>query len=232
MNLKYKYLPILIFFFVLIALTSYSQKIGIIGGSTLSDMFITNERDDIYNDFIWRRGYHFGILSEINIKNKVLIEPRILYTTKGMREDSETPEEIVIKTKVDFDVTYIDIQLPIKYKFKTKKISAFLLGGLYSGIGLKGHVSGEGLAKTQNGIETYERDFDFSFGRDVKKDKLRKIDIGVVGGLGIEYKGFQLSTIYSLGLANISTYQENGTIYKNRTLMFSFGYLYLIPSKN
>ena len=55
-------------------------------------------------------------------------------------------------------------------------------------------------------------------------DNIKPFDFGLQAGAGIEFNSFQVGVSYGLGLANISSYTDNGSKISNRVLGISLGY--------
>jgi len=71
--------------------------------------------------------------------------------------------------------------------------------------------------------EVVSKEEDVRWGSDEEAD-LKKMDFGLTVGAGIELNSLQMGLTYSLGLANISPYSENGYKISNRVLGISIGY--------
>ena len=59
---------------------------------------------------------------------------------------------------------------------------------------------------------------------DEDNDDLKRLDMGLTFGGGVEINAIMLGISYDLGLANISSYQQDGATSKNKVLKFSVGY--------
>jgi len=55
-------------------------------------------------------------------------------------------------------------------------------------------------------------------------DFLKRLDFGLTGGAGIEINFIQIDLSYGLGLANISSYTNDGDKINNRVLGIFLGY--------
>ena len=63
---------------------------------------------------------------------------------------------------------------------------------------------------------------DVKFGTD--NDDLKRLDMGISVGGGVEFESFLIGVSYDYGLMNISPSNEYNTKNKNRVLKFTLGY--------
>ena len=92
--------------------------------------------------------------------------------------------------------------------------------GPYVGFGLSGKV--KTTHEFQGREETEEEDL--NFGSDVDEDALKRLDMGLTFGSGVEIKSISFRISYDLGLSNLVVNQDDGATVKNRVLKFSVGY--------
>ena len=200
------------------ALETFAQSVTLKGGLNMADMLITEEGEEVNEEFKMNPGFHFGILTEFQLSDGLSFEPGLLLMTKGTRaEEEETYQGIVGKYEAKINLYYLDI--PLNLKLSTDAGSAKIFGtfGPYIGMGLSGKskftYSGNGDSETE--------EEDIEWGKD--KDLLR-LDWGLGAGAGIEFGKLQLGVSYALGLANIAAESEDDSGAKNRVLSISVGY--------
>ena len=113
----------------------------------------------------------------------------------------------------------MDIPVTAKTSFDLGNTKIYGVFGPYLGIGLSGKTK---LELEYDG-EVVSKEEDVRWGSDEEAD-LKKMDFGLTVVAGIELNSFQMGLTYSLGLANISPYSENGYKISNRVLGISIGY--------
>lgn len=118
------------------------------------------------------------------------------------------------------NIYYLDIPLTAKAIFDVGGSKIYGTFGPYIGMGLSGKIKSE---YTGN-YETETDEEDINFGSDKDEDDLKRLDYGLTAGVGIELKSIQIGINYNLGLANISSYTDDGNKISNRVLGISVGY--------
>ena len=83
---------------------------------------------------------------------------------------------------------------------------------------LKSKITGAGLDTDET--ETIE------WGSDAEEDDLKRLDFGVSIGAGVELNALQIGLFYNLGLANISSYTDDGATIQNRGLGLSVAWFF------
>jgi len=204
-------LPFLLFT-LLLAHQSNAQSFIVKGGFNLSKIYVADEDDSYSDEYDMKPGFHIGGAVEIPINQTFMFEPGIIFITKGVKMDDPDYE---ISSKVNLN--YID--MPLLFKASTSNnegLGFYGAVGPYIGIGLNGKGT------TEYGGE--EESADIKFGSDEDEDDLKRLDMGISVGGGIEFSSFQFGVSYDYGLMNIATYQDYGNKVKNRVLKFTLGY--------
>lgn len=161
-----------------------------------------------------KTGYHVGGYLSIPVGNRLVIEPALLYSTKGMKVVQTLVGNSIfnVKAEITDDAHYLD--LPVVAK-------VFIADGfhLYGGPQLSYLIS--------NKLEAEAGVFGFSLGEDFKLDRgLRKFDIGLAAGLGYQFQnGINLGAGYDYGLTSLDEGAGNFDVF-NRVLKFSVGYTF------
>jgi len=233
MNMKQRQKLIVLIILTILCIPSFAQmevskpdrflpKIGVKAGLTLSNFL--DEEDDYSNstNYNMRVGFHAGIFVEIPISNRFAFEPGILFLTKGYYysdswTDSIEQEHEYYEEKYLY---YLDIPLPFKASLEFGGIKIFGTAGPYLGIGIGGKIYDYDKI---DGVKD-ESEEKVSWGSTEGKDHLKPFDYGLTFGAGVEFKSFQLSFAYDLGLANISVYTEEGYKINNRVMLVSLAY--------
>jgi len=179
-------------FYVTLMYSQFSARIG----ANWSDAAL-NFADDshIKNKF----GFHFGIMTDLNIKQNFSFRPGILFSQRGYRIN-EGDENFKL------NINYLDIPLTFTYSFLPKKKGLFVEAGpniLYL----------LGARQTSNGVNQNFNGF------------INNIDIGLVGGVGyrISYNlGLGINCNY--GLRNLPKGAEGDDTITNRNISCYFFY--------
>lgn len=173
------------------------------------------------DEFKIKTGFHIGAGFEIPITNFLWIEPGMLISTRGMRmveegydggeawKDTETANQY-----------YLDIPVNVMLGYDFGSVKVYGILGPYFGIGLAGKYKWkeEWDGQSDSGSE------DIEWGDNPDLDDVKRPDFGLRWGAGAQFKGFELSLIYALGLSNISAYQEYNNTWKHRVFGITFGY--------
>lgn len=131
-----------------------------------------------------RYGFHIGGLAHIHITPSFGVQPELVYSTEGARQQVGRNEEVTWKTD------YINVPVMFQYMFSNGfRLEAGPQLGLM--VGAK--------SEDQDGIE------------DSQEDYFRSGNVGLGVGLGyLSYSGFGIGGRYNAGLTNILE-EGNGT---------------------
>jgi len=209
---------LMILFVVLFCYQTNAQTFGIKGGLNLANMLEKDDDDTYSNDYSMNPGFHLGFTVDVPFNDFLSFEPGLLLTTKGMKYEDEI---MGVDIKAKANLYYLDIPLTIKASHDLGGgLKMFGAVGPYVGLGLSGKV--KATAEYQGEKETEEEDVEW--GSDEDEDDLKRLDMGLTFGAGVEINSILVGISYDLGLSNISAYQDYGTTSKNRVLKFSVGY--------
>lgn len=208
----------MIFFVTLFCYQANAQTFGVKGGLSLSTMLEKDDDETYSNDYSMKPGFHVGFIVDVPLNEFLSFEPGMIITTKGMKyEDKIMGVDISAKA----NLYYLDIPLALKASHDLGGgLKMFGAVGPYVGFGISGNV--EAMAEYMGEEETEETDI--KWGNDEYDDHFKRLDMGLTFGGGVEINAVLLGISYDLGLANISSYQDDGTTSKNRVLKFSIGY--------
>ena len=217
MKLKRNFINITIF---ILCLSLNAQNINIRGGLNLSNIY-KEDNLGVYSDLLkLNPGYHFGCLADIPINNFFALESGIIYSSKGYKLETY---EVGITTTVKQYLYYLDIPLNIRiYSQIDEKISVQVTLGAFAGYGITGttktRISGYGQEYTEReGI---------SWGNDEVNDDYKRPDMGLTFGGGLEINFISIGFYYDYGLANISSFQNNGAKINTKVFKVSLGYIF------
>ncbi|MBW1613263.1 MAG: PorT family protein [Deltaproteobacteria bacterium] len=204
----------------LLYLQSSAQTFGLKAGLNMATMFEEDDYDTYSNDYSMNPGFHLGLTVGVPFNDFLSFESGLLLETKGMKyEDNILDVDVVVKA----NLFYLDIPLTLRATTNLESgLKLYGAVGPYVGIGLSGKLK----AKAEYQGETETEEEDINWGNDEDMDDLKRIDMGLTFGGGIEINAITLGISYDLGLSNISSYQDEGTTSQNRVLRFSVGYMF------
>ncbi|QQS29600.1 MAG: PorT family protein [Sphingobacteriales bacterium] len=219
MSIVFKKFIIFIVFFLSFIQLPFAQNIIVTTGLNLSNMLANYDDLTLGENLSMKPGFHVGTTFSFPISDIISFEPCILFETKGFKFKENV---LGIKTVLTTNLYYVDIPMSAKVNYSINDdISVFGGFGPYLGLGLIGNI------KTKFNVwgykETEKEKLDW--GNNEEEDDLKRFDFGLTFRAGANYKMFQASISYDIGLVNISSYTEDETKAKNRVLRFSIGYL-------
>lgn len=212
----------LIYGVMLVALTlpTLAQSFGIKGGLNLANMIVKDDDGTMSDDFKMNPGYLVGLTAEIPVAETASFETGLFLSTKGFKmNEEETFNGSTYTFKSKANLLYLDIPLLAKAYFDAGPSKIYGAFGPYLGYGLSGKIKSEVTGGGET--ETDEEDVDWGSGED---NELKRLDYGLMAGVGIEVSSLQIGLNYSLGLANIASTTENGSKANNRVLSITVAY--------
>lgn len=211
---------LVLLFVTLFCYQANAQTFGVRGGLNLANMLEEDDEDTYSNDYSMNPGFHLGLTVDMPINEAVSFESGLIFNTKGMKYKVE---EMGAEMVANANLYYLDIPLTIKGTHVLGDgLKMYGLIGPYVGFGLSGKIK---IAIEYEGQEETE-EVDIEWGNDENEDDLKRLDMGLTFGAGVEMDKVVLGISYDLGLSNIASYQDYGTTSKNRVLKFSVGYLF------
>jgi hypothetical protein len=181
-------------------------KFGPKAGLNLSTMTLKNS--GIAVDPKTLVGFHVGVISEIPLKGNFVLQPALLYSSKGSKY-SFGGEDMSISPG------FIELPVNAVYKFDIGNMKLFLNAGPYFAYGISGKIKSGGESQS------------IEFGSDDNAD-MKPFDMGINFGAGLEIQNFLISLNYDLGLANlvpgVSSTDEADA--KTRVIGISAGYFF------
>ena len=164
-------------------------------------------------------GFHVGSYLEIPVGERLVIEPALLYSQKGIRVEGRLPEDlpgILDILNVNATVTnrahYIDMPVIARYY-------------LNEGFNIFGGPQISYLASNKLNVEAGALGFNvLNQALDINEG-FRKVDVGLTAGLGYKLPGgVNISASYDFGLTSLDD-RSNFDAY-NRTAKVSVGYTF------
>lgn len=159
-----------------------------------------------------RFGFHAGGMMEYSFSPSFAIQPELLFSMNSTGQEYDITEDVTQKTHID--IWQIQVPINLKYKLGDDALGYFVTAGPYFGIGLSGKLKGDGMGSRN----IYDED---EMGTDLN---LKRFDIGIGVGLGVEIKKIMVGASYQFGLMNLS----NANKVKSRvgTFQLSVGYFF------
>jgi hypothetical protein len=179
-------------------------KFGAKVGLNLSTMTLKNS--GIAMDPKALVGFHVGVISEIPLTENFVLQPALLYSSKGSKY-SFVGEEVSISPG------FIELPVNAAYKFDIGNMKFFLNAGPYFAYGISGKIKSGGSSES------------IKFGSDDNAD-MKPFDVGVNFGAGLEITNFFISLNYELGLTNLVPGSSDGSEAKSRVFGISVGYFF------
>jgi len=177
----------------------FGPKVGV----NLSNMTLTSSGLSLCP--VGKTGMNVGFVSEIPLKNSFVLQPGILYSTKGSNYHFSGSELSILPT-------YIEIPVNVMCKSNMGIMNMLVFAGPYAGIGVGGQ------SNKPAGLN------DIMYGSGADSD-MKAFDFGMNIGAGFELFAFQLTAQYGFSLTNLAPANLNDKVMKNRVVAFSVAYL-------
>ncbi|MBN2480655.1 MAG: PorT family protein [Bacteroidales bacterium] len=178
-------------------------KFGPVAGLNLSTMTIKVLGLNFDSETVV--GFHAGVISEIPVNENFVLQPAVLYTTKGA-------DYTVIGEEIALRPSFIEIPVNILYKYDVGPVKLFLKAGPFIAYGIGGQIE-------SNGIEV---DIDYGSGN----ADMKPFDFGLNFGAGVDFNNFLLSGQYGVGLANLTSIEAGNAEMKINVIGISLAYLF------
>lgn len=150
------------------AAQAQSIKFGVKAGASLSG-FSGKDSDGTAYKF----GFNGGVLANFGINDMFSVQPEVLYSMKGAKDDSNSDNKI--------NLNYIDV--PVLVKVATGETGLFFELGPQVGF----------LASAKNKTNSNSQDI---------KDSFKNVDFGYAAGLGFQASGAMVGLRYNGGFTN------------------------------
>jgi len=193
------------------------------GGYNIANITISENGDiDKANNL---NSFHFGIVCDLPLSAYLSFQGGLFYTGKGSKTENGTPGNAGY-FKATTNPMYVEIPLAFVGKIPVLPSLKILAGaGGYGAIAVLGKNKTEFQAG--NVVEYGNRNIDFSDNDQILilqpgYPKMKRIDYGLVGIVGVELKHFTLTANYEHGLLNVIPGTSNNKG-KNRNIALSFG---------
>jgi Outer membrane protein beta-barrel domain len=216
-----------IVFFIFITPNIFSQTIGIKAGLNLSKITTAYE-PDLNGVFNYKPGIHAGLTTNFTFSEVFGLETGVILSSKGTKYyerieyfDPFTFTTSIVELNETTSLLYLDIPLTIKATSQIGKLKIFTTFGPYIGFGLSGK---DKIEFTGSGInEKDERTIKWGTGF---SNDFKKLEGGLLAGIGVDFKPVQVSVSYDFGVLNIVSVSDKELQTKNRVIGLSLAYLF------
>lgn len=184
---------LLIFLFCITLFPAFGQRLGIIGGYSLTNTWagVTNNAVD-FNTTAYS-GFHIGPIFAMDITNRWGLEIAPQYAMRGTHFIAQ------YKTDYPYNINrqlyYLDIPLHAFVKFPAWKGQFLLFAGPSINIGLHG----KDISWESNALQKPVNTSTEIFGED---NRMKRLEIAADLGLGYEYKNLQVRASYQAAINN------------------------------
>lgn len=162
-----------------ISLFAQDTRTGIKAGLNVSNLYVNDASDENL-----RPGFHFGVFTQLPVSDFFVIQPEILYSTKGARTTYDVGP---FEGENKFNLNYVDI--PILATFRLGDAADIQIGPYISYL-LASNVSTDGDVASATG--------------ELNRDNFHTIDYGLSGGFELNFDAVTVGARYNYGLAQIA----------------------------
>jgi hypothetical protein len=194
---------------------------------------VSYNNDGEVDDANMLTSFHVGIMGDINIAKVLAIQPGILFTGKGSKIQSGSPNDITYY-KATANPLYIEVPVNavIKLPLPGSGSNIFFGAGPYiaMGVGGKRKIEGKSLNVAFSSKEKIEYSNDdpstFNNEEGTGLGVMRRFDYGFNGTAGFQFKSTMLALNYGHGLAKLQSGSNNSSDNNNkhRVLSISVGF--------
>jgi hypothetical protein len=212
--------------FTALASVAQSTRIGVRGGLQLSDIRSQpDNRAGLTDDTKMRFGYQAGIILDYSFNKVMFFQPGLLINSKGSKVVYRD-NLLGTVTTIQNNPIYVELPLLFGLRFGLENFKIFGVAGPYMGYGVAGKNSFKfespmpALNTQSEGSIRWGNETSLSDPRD-----LRRFDMGLTVGAGVELRNTQIGLYYSPGVFNISPEGSSGKLYNtligiHATLLF------------
>lgn len=161
------------------ATAQMKARAGVKGGLNASNLYVDNVDDENA-----RIGFHAGVYGQVAASEAVALQAELLFSTRGSEDHYSSG---TLQQEVKYNLNYID--LPLMVVLKAGEAVEFHLGG-YGSYLVGANISYDG---------------DLANGEDeIDRDNLKSYDMGLLGGVGVNFGNVQFGARYNYGLVELA----------------------------
>jgi len=214
---------------LLVASLTAQISFGPRAGFNLTNMNQTVEAFgmSISPDTDFKPGFQVGLVAHIPLLGEFLaIQPGLLFAQQGMRfnlQEDFSGETLEISETVN--INYLQMPINAQLSFGVGENARILLqAGPYLGFALNGSRKGKDINWDWRPGQDMIIDFDESIEFGSGDEEMRRFDLGLGFGAGVQFGRLQVGIGYNLGLANLSNINVVTT--RNNGLAFTATWLF------
>ena len=184
-------------FLAVILTTSYAQAQPTFGVRTGFSLTCFGGNNINYENAKMKPGFQIGVVGEFGFSESFVIQPGILFATQGAKADFSYISYIGgswIGEKT-LNLNYLQVPINALYKIDLGDMKLFVQAGTYFGIAISGKVK----EKLTGGGGTFKNDIVFGSGY----GEMKRMDLGIGLGTGLQFGNIQAGFSYNLGLINL-----------------------------
>lgn len=199
-------------------------QFGIKVGLNLADQNFTGKKEfEEANNGNWKMlpGFTIGFMGEIPLASFLEIRLESIFASQGRQFYTKIDKDNWEKNSIAYG--YVQFPILLKGQFGNSKIRGFVNAGPQLSVGVIGLYRDK--FKTDGTRDSETETFDF------KEESLNRLDVGIDGGAGIEFKksGFEIEIRYYKGLTDIVDYGDGTrpdgvSKFTNSGLSVNFGF--------
>jgi OmpA-OmpF porin, OOP family len=209
--------------FLVVNTLLHAQEMTIFGGVNFSNLIIRNQDGNYSKErgYQTRTGGHAGVQFSYPLSEVWAMEMGIVFGTKGFKVIQEFGSNKEFFGEENFYMLYLDFPVMVKYRKEIgQKTSLYVSAGPSYGIGVGGRLKFD-IASENEELLINEK---MPFGRDEEVHIIRRHDLGLQIGTGIDFERFRFGVFYNQGIINVSSRFRDETTARNRVFGIHVGY--------
>ena len=179
-----------------------AQQVGVKAG--INYTYFLPEEDDEAPFFSWRPGPVAGVWFGVPLTTRFPFQVEVLFSEKGVRFDGRA---VGLDSDVDIRIRYLEIPLLARANFGP--VTARSRASVVAGVAPAFRLSARDKATFEGQEHTLDR-----------KDTWKPFDLGLVGGVGVEFGPALIEARYTHGIPHINE-DDNGEEDRARNRVFS-----------
>jgi Outer membrane protein beta-barrel domain len=182
---------------------SAQTRFGVKGGLNLANITVKSQLGSSSTSS--RASFHLGVIADFALGDVAFLQPGLMLNSKGAKASSGDGKLVL---------NYLEIPVNIGARFEiADNVKLYGMAGPYFAFGISGKSKGNGS------------DESVKWGSGDDAD-VKRLDIGLNIGAGVEVSNFLIGIQYGLGLSNIAAQGDSNNSIKNKVFGISVGYLF------
>ena len=188
---------------LIVPASAFAQQVGVKAG--INYAYLLPEEDDEAHFYSWRPGPVAGVWFGVPLTTRFPFQAEVLFSEKGVRFDGRA---VGLDSDVDIRIRYLEIPLLARANFGpvSARSRTFVV---VAGAAPAFRLSARDKATLAGREHTLDR-----------KDQWKPFDLGLVGGVGVEFGRALIEARYTHGIPHINE-DDNGEEDRARNRVFS-----------